>query len=56
LGVTGRGTAARSLRCHLQGYVAHKKQPPPRTLQQDYAWGPIVLLREGSFLMSEVPL
>ena len=23
---------------HLQGNLAHKKHPPPRTLQHDYAW------------------
>ena len=23
--------------CTLQGYLAHKKTPPPRTLQQEYA-------------------
>ena len=23
--------------CDLQGYLAHKKPPPPRTLQQDHA-------------------
>ena len=40
----------------LQGYLAHKKHPPPRTLQKDYArviwwsWG------GGLFLMNEVPL
>ena len=27
----------------VQGYLAHKKQRPPRTLQQDYAWGPVVV-------------
>ena len=21
----------------VQGYIAHKQQPPPRTLQEDYA-------------------
>ena len=29
-----------------QGYLAHKKQRPPRTLKQDYAWGPMVVLGE----------
>ena len=34
----------------LQGYLAHKKQPPPRTLQQDYLgsyggpWGGVCFL------------
>ena len=35
---------------HVQGYLSQQKQPPPRTLQQDYAWGPMVVLGgEGSF-------
>ena len=41
---------------HLQGYLAHKKHPPPRTLQSDYTSGPTVVLGVGLFLMSEVPL
>ena len=28
----------------LQGYLAHKKQQPPRNLQQDYAQGPMAVL------------
>jgi len=28
----------------LQGYLAHKKQPPFRTIQQAYAYGPMVVL------------
>ncbi|KAJ1480153.1 hypothetical protein T484DRAFT_1901603 [Baffinella frigidus] len=28
----------------VQGYLAHKKAPPPRTLQQAYALGPMVVL------------
>ena len=28
----------------LKGYFAHKKQLPPRTLQQDYAYGPVAVL------------
>ena len=40
----------------LQGYLAHKKQRPPKTLQQEYAQGPTVVLRERKFLMSELPL
>ena len=40
----------------LQGYLAHKKLHPPRTLQQEYAEGPMVVLGGGGFVMSEVPL
>ena len=40
----------------VQGYLAHKKQPFCRTLQWAYAWGPMVVLGGGRFLMSEVPL
>ena len=40
----------------LQGYVAHKKPPPPRSLQYAYAWGPMVVLGCGRFLVNEVPL
>ena len=40
----------------LQGYVAHKKSPPPGTLQQAYAKGPMVILGGWAFLMGEVPL
>ena len=39
-----------------QGNLAHKKLPPPRTLQQAYAQCPTVVLWEGQFLMSEAPL
>jgi len=39
-----------------QGYLAHKKTHPHRTLQQAHAQGPMVVLRERSFRMSEVPL
>ena len=28
----------------LQGYLAHEKQPPSRTLQHDYVSGPVVAL------------
>ena len=31
-----------------QGFLAHKKTPPPRTLQQEYAWGPMVGRRRGA--------
>ena len=27
------------------GYLAHKKQPPPRTLRRDYAQSPLMVLR-----------
>ena len=40
----------------VQGYLAHKKQRPPRTLQQDYAQHLTVVLGGGRFLMSEVHL
>jgi len=32
----------------LQGYLAHKKQRPPRTLQQQYAWGSMAALGGGA--------
>ena len=49
-----RGTPAeaslkRFTRNLLQGYLAHKKLPPPRTRQQDYAQRPTVALGGGSF-------
>ena len=28
----------------IQGNLARKKQRPPRTLQYDYAWGPMVIV------------
>ena len=31
------------------GYLAHKKPHPPRTLQQDYAYGPTAVLSGGAF-------
>ena len=31
----------------VQGYLAHKKQRPPRSLQQDYAQGPMVVSGGG---------
>jgi len=34
----------------VQKYLAHKKLPPARTLEQDYAWGPMVTLGGGCFL------
>ena len=33
-------------RC-VQGCLAHKTPPPPRTLQQGYAYGPMVVLGGG---------
>ena len=30
--------------CGIQEYIAHKKQRPLRTLQEDYAQGPTVVL------------
>ena len=32
----------------LQGYLAYKKRPPPRTLQQAYSRGPTVVLWKGA--------
>jgi len=32
----------------LQGYLAHKKHPPPRTLQKDYNQGHMVVLGRGA--------
>ena len=40
----------------VQGYLAHKKLSPPRTLQWAYAQGPTVVIWGGHFIMSEVPL
>ena len=40
----------------LQGYFAHKKMHPPRTLPLAYDLGPRVVLEVGVFLMGEVPL
>ena len=39
---------APALDIHLQGYLAHERYPPPRTLQQDYAQGPLVVLGGGA--------
>ena len=36
----------RNLRA-LQGYLAHKKQPPRRTLHSHHVWGPMVALGKG---------
>ena len=40
----------------IQGYLAHKKRPPHRTLQEDCAKGFRAVLREGGVLTSEVQL
>ena len=45
---TGVNARALPVRTALQGCLAHKKQRPPRTLQQDYAWGPIVVRGGGA--------
>ena len=45
-----------SVNFQLQGYLAHKKQHPPRTPQKPSAQGPMVILWGWVFLMSEVPL
>jgi len=38
---------------HAQGYLAHENTHPPRTLQKDYASGPVVFLGGWRFLSSE---
>ena len=40
----------------VQGYLAHKKLPPPRTLQQAYAKGHIVILGGWTLFRGEIPL
>ena len=41
----------------MQGYLAHKKQPPPpRTPLGPQAWSYCRVLRGGVFIMSEVSL
>jgi hypothetical protein len=37
----------------VQGYIAHKKHPPPRTLQQDYL-GSYGVLEWWLVLLSEI--
>ena len=32
----------------VQVFLAHKKTFPPRTLQWDFAWGPVVVLGGGA--------
>ena len=39
----------------LQGYLAHEKHPPRRTLQEDYALSPMVVLGRWVFLMRGTP-
>jgi hypothetical protein len=34
----------------LQGHLAHRETPTPRTLQKTYAYGPMEVLGGGSFL------
>ena len=51
-----RHTAA-GQRTPLQGYLAHKKQPPPPGPPQDPRYSPTVrVLGEGVLIMSEEPL
>ena len=40
----------------MQGYLAHMKQCPHRTLQYPFAEGPMEILGGRVFLMSEVPM
>ena len=40
----------------LQGFLAHEKKLPHRTLKGDYVWGQKVPLGRGVLLMSEVPM
>ena len=40
----------------LQGYLAYKKTPTHRILQEAYAYNPMVVLGGGRFLLREVPL
>ena len=58
---SGLGPTSPIIKCPLcdqgaQGYLAHKNHPPPRTLQKDNTWGPIVVLGGGLFLVGEVSL
>jgi len=36
-----------ALKLDLQRYSAHKNPPPSSNLQQDYTWGPMVVLEGG---------
>ena len=40
----------------VQGYLAHKKTPPPGTLKWVYAEDPMVVLGVWHFMVGEVPL
>jgi hypothetical protein len=40
----------------LQGYLAHKKMPLTRTLQEAYAYDPMEVLGVECFVMSEITL
>jgi hypothetical protein len=51
-----RAPAVHGLCWARQGYLAHQKPTPPRTLQQDHAYGPTAVLGGRRFLVSEVPL
>ena len=39
----------------VQGYLNHKKHPPPRTLQKPYASGPMMILGGWVFPVNEIP-
>ena len=60
VGVTRSGRVAGFMRSSplntLRGYLAHKKHPPRRTLQERYATKPMMTLWGWVFLTSEVPL
>ena len=50
----GGGAFTTGLHLALQGYLAHKEQPPPWTLQKDYAQSSMVVLGgRGLDLMRE---
>ena len=36
---------------NIQGYLAHEKTPPPRTLQQAHAQGPVLVLLVGDVFL-----
>jgi len=44
----GGGTLSAARPVALEGYLAHEKPRPLRTLQWDYAQGPMVALRGGA--------
>ena len=45
------GNSASSRGPALEGYLAHNKTPPLRTLQQDHTWGPMVVLGGGGVFL-----